>query len=104
MRNNSLTYQTTNIHPKPSRRSPAKSFFFTFTLNKMNSNKMSLNDVQGKLSRSEMKNVMAGTVEGCYTSGACCASVLMSSCGAVFTAPCGYKCSGGLTFIEMAKP
>ena len=41
-----------------------KQFFITLNFQKMKTKKMSLADVKDKLSRAEMKNIMAGTAPG----------------------------------------
>ena len=51
---------------------------FNFKLQKMKTTKMSLANIQGKLSRSEMKNIMAGSGSGCYTGDDC--SLKQSAC------------------------
>ncbi len=71
----------------------------TLNLKTMKTNKMSLANIEGKLSRAEMKNIMAGSGTGCYkccypNGGACSECVFSYS-----TAPCKYGsvltgCSG----------
>ena len=50
-------------------------FFLTIKLNKMQTQKMSLANIKGKLSRAEMKNIMAGSGSYLYSGGSCTGSV-----------------------------
>lgn len=53
----------------------------------MKTKKMSLANIQGKLSRTEMKNIMAGSGDGCQGLGKACDSIYHVNC---FT---GYVCA-----------
>ena len=53
----------------------------------MQTQKMSLANIQGKLSRSEMKNIMAGSGGGTCRSGAC--TVYNSANGQTYSGYCG---------------
>jgi len=54
----------------------------------MKSKKMSLANIQGKLSRAEMKNIMAGSGTGNCKSSIC--TVYDSSTGKTYNGNCGY--------------
>ena len=56
----------------------------TFKLNKMHTQKMSLANIKGKLSRAEMKNIMAGSSQKCGDTG--CTPGQQSTCPS--TCPC----------------
>lgn len=61
--------------PKPVKHKElGKTIFLHFKLRKMQTQKMSLVNIQGKLSRSEMKNIIAGSGSstGCFTNGTAC--------------------------------
>ena len=62
----------------------------------MKTTKMSLANIQGKLSRAEMKNIMAGSGAACLPVGdpctgnvQCCSNVCSSSSGGTTGASCG---------------
>jgi hypothetical protein len=64
----------------------------------MKKTKMSLANIQGKLSRTEMKNIMAGSGENC-SSGPC--TVYDSNSNATYPGNCGlYDVGGGLYVCE----
>ena len=50
----------------------------------MKTTKMSLANIQGKLSRTEMKNIMAGSGAGCGTGISCSGKKSGDSCGTKF--------------------
>lgn len=62
----------------------------------MKTKKMSLANIQGKLSRTEMKNIMAGSGPGyykcCWTGTSDCSSCVYSYAGA--------PCTGGATLTS----
>ncbi len=65
----------------------------------MKTTKMSLANIEGKLSRAEMKKIMAGSDSGSCGSGPC--SVYNSSTGDTAYGTCGYvDMGGGLQFCE----
>jgi hypothetical protein len=51
----------------------------------MGTKKISLANIQGKLSRSEMKNIMAGSGSNCSTSGCCSITNCNGTCTASAT-------------------
>ena len=57
---------------------------------KMQTKKMSLANIQGKLSRTEMKNIMAGT------GGSNCKCYVSCPVGTFISVACDYSGSGGL--------
>jgi len=59
----------------------------------MKTQKMSLANIQGKLSRAEMKNIMAGSGGGSCGGGTC--SVYDSNSGITYSGTCGYSDMGG---------
>ena len=61
----------------------------------MQTKKMSLANIQGKLSRAEMKKIMAGS--GCSTSGC---TLYDASTGITYTGYCGFTTGPGAPFCE----
>ncbi len=59
----------------------------------MKRTKMSLENIQGKLSRAEMKNIMAGSGTTC-ASGGC--SVYDSNSHITYYGHCGWEMAGGM--------
>ena len=72
-----------------------KQFFITLNFQKMKTKKMSLATIQGKLSRSEMKNIMAGSGgggDGCQSGRLSCKTT--SDCADVNAGLCCLQSDG----------
>jgi hypothetical protein len=65
--------------------------FYNLNFKQMKTQKMSLTNIQGKLSRTEMKNIMAGSALGeCLNNPNYCRDVLHFGC---CNAKAGYRCT-----------